>query len=186
MIQSDTPTHPEYLAIVEAIDQLRNERIEHAKTVYGYKLQSLQRKAVTTRAVMQSQYMQRIRELREDTLERASAEWYQIQRERRNFDADKEAPLRHFGGNRAQWVAAQTAYNTEVSILSGMAKYVGFPAAPEIEGATTAEVDEDLRKMGVSSLFIAPPSREANSQPDSPLLHRAACRYRCHSLRQPL
>lgn len=137
--------------MVEAIEQLRNERIEHAKTVYRYKLQALQKKATTTRATAQSQYMQKIRELRDDFLEKASAEWYQIQRERRNFDADKEPALNHFGGERAQWVASQTAYNTEVSVLSGVAKYVGFPAAPEIKGATTLEVEDDLKKMGVSA-----------------------------------
>jgi Sds3-like len=155
-IQSDPPTHPEYLSMVKAVDRLRNERIDHAKTLYRYKLQALQRKAVVTRATLQSQYMQRIREQRDKCLEQASEEWYQIQRERRNFDTDKDAPLTHFTGERPQWVAAQTAYNTEVSILSGVAKYVGFPAAPEIRGATSAEMDEDLRKMGVCARNLTP------------------------------
>lgn len=154
-IQSDPPTHPEYLAMVEAINKLRQERIDHAKTVYRYKLQALQRKAVVTRATMQSQYLQRIREQRDKCLELASEEWYQIQRERRNFDTDKDVPLNHFAGDRPQLVAAQTAYNTEVSVLSGVAKYVGFPAAPEIRGATSTEIDEDLRKMGVSTMPLA-------------------------------
>lgn len=94
--------------------------------------------------------MQRVRQLRNDHLEKASEEWYQIQRERRNFDVDEETPLNSFAGERSQLVAAQIAYNTEVSILSGIAKYVGFPAAPELRGVSTTEMDDDLRKMGVS------------------------------------
>jgi hypothetical protein len=45
----------------------------------------------------------------------------------------------------------QTAYNKEVSILSGIAKYVGFPAAPDVQGVNKSELDEDFEKMGVSS-----------------------------------
>ena len=52
---------------------------------------------------------------------------------------------------RLDLVAQQTAYNTEVSILSGMAKHVGFPAAPEIMGATQSEIEEDLKSLGVTS-----------------------------------
>jgi hypothetical protein len=44
----------------------------------------------------------------------------------------------------------QVAYSNEVSILSGVAKYVGFPAAPPMASTTAAELEEDLEKMGVS------------------------------------
>ena len=39
------------------------------------------------------------------------------------------------------------AYNEEVSLLSGVAKYVGFPAAPEMSQITPREYDEDLKLM---------------------------------------
>lgn len=43
----------------------------------------------------------------------------------------------------------QSAYNREVSVLSGVAKHVGFPAAPEMEGARPSEVDSDMQAMGL-------------------------------------
>ena len=50
-------------------------------------------------------------------------------------------------------ITQQTAYNKEVSVLSGIAKYVGFPTAPDITGVRAAELDEDMEKMGVSANF---------------------------------
>ena len=150
-IDTDDPTHPQYLSVLGWLNQLRQEKIEHARTTFRYKFGALQRRSILNRAQMQSQYIQRMRELRDQTLERTSAEWYQIQRERRNFDANDEVPVNHFTGERVQWVARQSSYNTEVSILSGIGKYVGFPAAPEIQGARTTEIEDDFRKMGVSA-----------------------------------
>jgi hypothetical protein len=51
---------------------------------------------------------------------------------------------------RSDQIRHQTAYNLEVSILSGVAKYVGFPAAPDISTARSTDVDDDLRAMKVS------------------------------------
>ena len=34
--------------------------------------------------------------------------------------------------------------------MAGIAKHVGFPAAPEINGLKQNEIDGDLRAMGVS------------------------------------
>ena len=42
----------------------------------------------------------------------------------------------------------------EVQILSGIAKYIGFPAAPEVKGATSNETQQDLEAMGVSGLLF--------------------------------
>ena len=46
------------------------------------------------------------------------------------------------------------AYNMEVQILSGIAKYIGFPAAPEVKGAASSEMQQDLEAMGVSRFFF--------------------------------
>ena len=37
----------------------------------------------------------------------------------------------------------------EVAILAGIAKYIGFPAAPEVKGAAPNEMQADLEAMGV-------------------------------------
>ncbi len=50
---------------------------------------------------------------------------------------------------RSQQAVRQAAYNMEVSILSGVAKYVGFPAAPDIRGVRSTEMDADIHAMGL-------------------------------------
>ena len=95
--------------------------------------------------------MQDVREIRDRVLEQVSKEWYQIQRERRSWEGDVPDYSFKFSTQRSQQITQQMAYNTEVSILSGIAKYVGFPAAPEIVGARSNEVDDDFQSMGVSS-----------------------------------
>ena len=58
--------------------------------------------------------------------------------------------------DRATRIRERQAYNMEVQILSGIAKYIGFPAAPEVKGATTSETQQDLEAMGVSGLLFVP------------------------------
>jgi len=41
-------------------------------------------------------------------------------------------------------------YNWEVALLSGIAKHIGFPAAPDVVGASEEEIVDDLESMGVS------------------------------------
>ncbi|MCJ1388070.1 hypothetical protein MMC18_000914 [Xylographa bjoerkii] len=151
MLNQPKATHPEYLAMVECIDKRREEKIMQANTRLRYKLETLQRKSIAERAIAHSQYMQTIREARDTILEQANKEWYQIQRERRTCDEDESLFLYQFTTRRSQQISRQAAYNTEVSILSGVAKYKGFPAAPVITPAKPIEIEEDLRKMGSNS-----------------------------------
>lgn len=46
-------------------------------------------------------------------------------------------------------------YNWEVQILSAMQKHVGFPAAPEVGGATDDEMTEDFEALGVCLFHTA-------------------------------
>lgn len=132
-----------------AIDQHFRERIELARVTFSFKYRALLNKTVGERAIQHCQYFQTVREIRDSTLTAANKEWYEIQRERRLGEEEASAKLSHFVGDRPLQLSRQTAYNTEVSILSGMAKHVGFPAAPDIIGADQQEVDDDLKKMGV-------------------------------------
>jgi hypothetical protein len=151
MLKEANPTHPGYLRMVECIDERRDEKIALANLRLKYRLECLQRKSVAERAIAHSQYMQTVRATREEILEKANEEWYQIHRERRSCNQEDELQyLYHFQPQRSHQIARQTAYNSEVSILSGIAKYTGFPAAPEIEGAKPSEVADDLKRMGVS------------------------------------
>ena len=143
--------HPELLAMKEAIDHNKKQKTMYQQTFLKYKLETLQRESIATKHQVQSQYMQAVRELRDQSLDQLNKEFYQVQRERRSGNSNVADSLYLFSSNRSQQVRQQTAYNSEVSILSGVAKYVGFPSAPAIENARPNELEDDLRGMGVSS-----------------------------------
>ena len=152
MLNQPNITHPDYLAMMEAIDRRRDEKIESADTRLRFKLQALGNKTVATRAICHGQYMQEVREITDKILQEANKELYAIQRERKIREEDESSYFRHFQTRRSKQIINQTAYNTEVSILSGIAQYKGFPAAPEITGAKASDIEDDLRRMGVSKM----------------------------------
>lgn len=150
MLEQPVPIHPELLAIKEIIDQRRDQKIEYENNLMKFRLMTLQRESVANKAQAHAQYMQTVREVRDSYLESLNKKYYQVQRERRSCEGDVPEFMYTFTTKRSQQITHQTAYNTEVSILAGVAKYVGFPAAPEISSARSKEIDDDFRSMGVS------------------------------------
>ena len=151
MLAGPTIAHPELLSMKVVLEQRRDEKIRHEDILLKYKLGSLQNKSKAEKAQVHGQYMQSVREIRDRNLEQANKEWYQIHKEKRNRDDDVPEYMYQYPTRRSQQITHQTAYNKEVSLLSGIAKYRGFPAAPEICGAKPSETDSDFEKMGVSS-----------------------------------
>ncbi|KAI9789360.1 MAG: hypothetical protein M1835_001727 [Candelina submexicana] len=149
LLSQPNPTHPEYLAMMRCIDARLQEKISHEQTLLSYKIRALEVKCVAERSQLHSQYFQEVRDIREKKLEEAGEQWYQIQRDRRSWDGSVPDLMYKFPTRRSQQITQQSAYNMEVSILSGVAKYVGFPAAPSIEGARTAEIEHDLKIIGI-------------------------------------
>ncbi|KAI9842311.1 MAG: hypothetical protein M1838_003180 [Thelocarpon superellum] len=169
LLTQPNQTHPEYQAMLQCLDVRRDEKIELEQTLLSYKLRALEVKSVAERSQIHSQYYQSVRAIREKKLEEAGEQWYQIQRDRRSWDGGVSGSCRlsargmskadvgamildythQFPTRRSQHITQQTSYNLEVSILSGVAKYVGFPAAPPIEGARPLEVEEDFHRMGL-------------------------------------
>lgn len=150
MLTAENPTHPEYLAMLQCVEDRRQERIRLSNIELQLRLSVLRRRAVAERAQIMSQFYQAVRESREKVLEELGQEWYEIQHERRRYahtipdygirlPASKPLQIRH-----------AVAYNKEVSILSGFAKHVGFPAAPVIQGATEEQLENDLEAIVVS------------------------------------
>ncbi|KAL8918976.1 MAG: hypothetical protein Q9208_007026 [Pyrenodesmia sp. 3 TL-2023] len=135
----------------EVLEQRRDEKIQYENTLLKYKLGSLQNKSVAETAQVHGQYMQTVREIRDRNLEQVNKEWYQIHKERRSRQDDVPEYLYLYPARRSIQITNQTAYNKEVSLLSGIAKYRGFPAAPEIRGAKPAEIEADLERLGVSN-----------------------------------
>jgi len=143
--------HPEYLTVLAAIDQRRADNIHLARISLKYKAETVRVKSLAERSQAHGQYMQDAREARDCAIERAGIEFYRIQRERRrNLEDDEREKIRHFNPNRTALITQQTMYNAEVSILSGIQKYVGFPAAPELIGTSKEETDDDLKRMGIA------------------------------------
>jgi hypothetical protein len=113
-------------------------------------MESLERQAVARRAQIHSQFFQAVRESRERILAELGQHWYDIQHERRkNANSVPEFGIR-FPKSQAQRIRDALAYNREVSILSGIAKYEGMPAAPDMQGASSQELEDDLDAINVS------------------------------------
>ena len=150
MLEQLVPIHPELLAMKEVIDQRRDQKVDYENHLMRLKLTTLQKESVANKAQVHSQYMQTIREIRDGHLGSLNQRCYRVQRERRNGEGDVPDCMYAFTTKRSQQITHQTAYNAEVSILAGVARYVGFPAAPVISNARSKEIDDDFRSMGVS------------------------------------
>lgn len=156
-LNCENPTHPEYLAMMQCIDSRRNERLRVNELEYKFNMDALDRWAVARRAQILSQFYQSIRESREKTLDELGKQWYEIQHERRK----NANPIPDFGYRFPKTKALQKrqaiAHSKETSILAGIAQHHGFPAAPEMKGASHAEIDEDLEAIhvGYQTIYAA-------------------------------
>ncbi|KAK4129239.1 hypothetical protein N657DRAFT_639823 [Parathielavia appendiculata] len=147
MLASDNPTHPEYLAMLQCLEERRAEKIRRSDLELQFKLSVLRRRAVAERAQIMSQFYQAVRESRDETVTELGQEWYQIQQERRRAaNTIPDYGLR-FPATRAEAIRNAVSYNKEVSVLSGFAKHVGFPAAPSINGVTEDQLEADLEAI---------------------------------------
>ncbi|KAL5612345.1 hypothetical protein BROUX41_000123 [Berkeleyomyces rouxiae] len=140
---ADEPYHPEYLAMKQCIDERFQTKIGHIDKEYEYILQAHEQVAVATRTQIWSQFYQGMREKREEFLELLNKDWYDTQNIRRKAHSVPDVAL-PYPSSTAQQARNAIAYNTEVSILSGLAKHVGFPAVPMMLGASELEVEDDL------------------------------------------
>lgn len=150
MLTGPNPTHPEYLRQLECVKRYCDAKVNYERTLFQYRIKALLNKSLAERAQAHSTYFQRARDVREKHSSAVSRQFYAIQHDR--FKTEQLSPNQSipFPTRRSQQVAHQTAYNQEVSIMAGVAKYVGFPAAPSLSAARPSELEEDLEKMGVS------------------------------------
>ncbi|ODH52525.1 hypothetical protein GX48_01305 [Paracoccidioides brasiliensis] len=166
-LSEENTTHPEYLRQLSIIENYRDDKIKYERTLFKYKLSSLFNKSQAERCQTNSSYFQRARDVREKYLEEASGLHYRIQQDRFQTAGTSPDFSIPFPIRRSQQISQQAAYNKEVSILSGVAKYVGFPAAPIIQPARRNEADEDLAKMGIDTRSINARSFPRPSRPRS-------------------
>lgn len=145
---ADVPTHPEYLNMKQCLDDRLEQKLKEINKELEYRFQALDKRAVAQRAQIWGQYYQAVREKREKSLEALNKEWYDVQTARRNAHSLQDCGLL-FPKDPAQRVRNAIAYNTEVSTLASIAKYEGFPAGPELRGASVAELNDDLAAIEV-------------------------------------
>lgn len=150
MLRQPNCIHPEYLAMIKCIDERRAEKIAYEKQLRQYKQKNLEIITTAERHQLHSQYFQTVRDDREQILADCNQRIFELQRGRRQLGVDEVEYMVKLPEKRSDQIRQQTAYNLEVSILSGVAKYVGFPAAPDIRPARPSEIEDDLRAMKVS------------------------------------
>lgn len=167
MLKQPDCQHPEYLAMIKCIDDRRAEKIDYERTLLELKQQNLVTITAAQRHQMHSQYFQTVRDVREEIIADCNQRVFELQRGRRSLGCDETEYMIKLPEKRSDQIRQQTAYNLEVSILSGVAKYVGFPAAPDISAARPSEIDEDLRAMKIATrptLPAPPPSFRTYNQ----------------------
>lgn len=150
MLKQPNCVHPEYLAMIKCVDDRRADKIAYESRLLEYKQKNLEVITIAERHQIHSQYFQTVRHVREEILEDCNQRVFELQRGRRQLGCDETEYMMRLPEKRSDQIKHQTAINLEVSILAGVAKYVGFPAAPDISAARPMEVDEDLRAMKVS------------------------------------
>ncbi|SMQ46632.1 unnamed protein product [Zymoseptoria tritici ST99CH_1A5] len=149
--------HPEYLRQIACIDARYSKQATETRALRKFKLESLRRTTLAERSQLHSQYFQHARELRENVMVKLGEDWYNIQKERRQANqSDDEAYMFKFPTKKSVQIRQQAKYNQEVSVLSGIAKYVGFPAAPDIAGAEGDALDSDLKSMKINKRAAQP------------------------------
>lgn len=133
----------------QCLDELHEEKLRKINKEYEYTLRAHDEVAVSRRAMAWGQFYQGVREKRLEMMSELNREWHDTQNARRHAHSAPDYALL-FPSEPAQRVRNAVAYNTEVSVLSGMAIHEGFPSAPSMHGVSTTEVEEDLDSIKVS------------------------------------
>ncbi|KAK3718579.1 Transcriptional regulatory protein [Vermiconidia calcicola] len=168
--------HPEYQRQIACVDARSHKQKSEAHAYYNYRLRSTRDRTLGDRSQLHSQYFQSVRDLREDVLCKLGEDWYAIQKERRQSNQEMDdAYIYKFPTDKKAQIMQQKRYNREVSVLSGMAKYVGFPAAPDISGVDGESFEDDLKAMKISHNRPATHFQPA-PVPQQPLPQQAAPR----------
>ncbi|GAB7357029.1 hypothetical protein MBLNU459_g7855t1 [Dothideomycetes sp. NU459] len=150
-LNRNPPTHAEYHAMVYCISSRMETKIQQELKLREYKKRALEIQTLAERAQLATQFSQEARETRENIMYDLGKQWYDVHKDRRQRQADQLADkyVVKFPTKRSDQVRQQTKYNGEVSILAGVQRYVGMPAAPDINGARPSELDDDFAAMKI-------------------------------------
>ncbi|BFZ62151.1 hypothetical protein YB2330_003233 [Saitoella coloradoensis] len=137
-------THPELVLQMELIADNRAKRLKLADATKRFCIQNIRNEHDAMEYHARMQFIQEKAKLRQSMITEISAKWFQVHRERRVLDM----PVPEFGyqvpDRRSTQLKQRRAYDLEVMILTGLKKYIGFPAAPDVSGATNEEAMSDV------------------------------------------
>lgn len=150
LLQGDALTHPEYLLQMRCIDKRRDDKIHEENLLHELQKKALRVKTVAERGTSHSQFFQEVRDIKDKALESCWKDYFALQKDRRSWGADTSDFTMLYNPSRSVQIRQQTARNLEVSLLAGISKHTGFPAAPDMKGLSAADVEHDLSVMGVS------------------------------------
>ncbi|KAK9480605.1 Sds3-like-domain-containing protein [Lipomyces japonicus] len=137
-------THPELASVYDQIGLNRHQKIRLAERHRHYRRICIQNQTKSYRDQIHQQFFKDRAELRTGLISDTTESWYKITRER--VALDEVAPFFGFRipDKRSTIVRQRQAQYQEVAILTGIAKYIGFPAAPDVSTATSEEIAEDM------------------------------------------
>ena len=137
----------------QCLDDRLERKVQEMNMEFAFRLEAHERRAVAVRAHIWGQLFQAVRERRGAALESLNRQWYEVQTARRSAHSLPDYGLL-FPKDQIRRVRNAIAYNTEVSALSGLAKYEGFPAGPDLKGASPSEVEADFQAIDVGSRLL--------------------------------
>lgn len=142
-------THPELSKVHGQITRIRDEKIQLAEKKRLYQLRSINNQINAMRDHLHQQFMKDEAECRVKLLLQTTEEWYKVNKERRAMDALSPEYSYRVADKRSTQIQDRIVINSEISLLSGISNYIGFPAAPAMSPANESELQEDLEALGI-------------------------------------
>lgn len=156
--------HPDFLYFMKLIDENLKGRIEKSMNLQKYRLKCLDNQTKARRVQIHQQFVKSCEELKYGKIHEITADWYKINKERRQMDST-DSKLPEFYRYNSQ-ITAQNVSNPEVidclvrqrnalyheiSSMEGLIKYKRvFPSSLNwLDGCSGKDQSKDMADMGI-------------------------------------
>ncbi|KAK9245215.1 Sds3-like-domain-containing protein [Lipomyces tetrasporus] len=147
-------THPELATVYDELAEARDKRISLADAHRKYRRRCIENQTRSYRTHIHQQFYKNGSNLRATMIQETTETWYKVNRERRAMDTMVPFYGYRIPEKRSVIYRQRQAQYNEIALLTGIAKYIGFPAAPEIKSATADEVAEDMEALRGKVVFV--------------------------------
>ncbi|KAK9491588.1 Sds3-like-domain-containing protein [Lipomyces doorenjongii] len=147
-------THPELATVYDELAEARDRRINLADAHRKYRGRCIENQTRSYRTHIHQQLYKNNANLRAAMMQETTEAWYKVNRERRAMDTVVPFYGYKIPEKRSVIYRQRQAQYNEIALLTGIAKYIGFPAAPEIKSATADEVAEDMEALRGKVMYI--------------------------------